>query len=88
MPVLCRYSSGLTAQNFSVTTGKPTTRLMNRASCLSLLSNAVLVYNTSRMAPVLEHATAQGQEFTHVIGNGTYDFSPPQANGVEEKLCV
>jgi Tn3 transposase DDE domain len=76
-------------------------QMMNRASCLSLLSNAVLVYNTSRIARILEHATAQGQEFTpeaiahvsplayrHVIVNGTYDFSPPQANDVEEKLCL
>jgi hypothetical protein len=76
-------------------------QMMNRASCLSLLSNAVLVYNTSRMARVLEHATAQGQEFTpeaiahvsplayrHVIVNGTYDFSPPQAQDLEEQLCV
>jgi TnpA family transposase len=65
-------------------------QIMNRASCLSLLSNAVLVYNTLRMTHVLEHAKAQGQEFTpediahisplayrHVIVNGTYDFSPP-----------
>jgi hypothetical protein len=26
--------------------------------------------------------------YRHVIVNGTYDFSPPQAHGVEEKLCV
>jgi TnpA family transposase len=37
---------------------------MNRASWLSLLSNAVLVYNTLRIARVLEYAKAQGQEFT------------------------
>lgn len=76
-------------------------QMMNRASCLSLLSNAVLVYNTIRMARVLERAKAQGQPFTpdaiahvsplayrHVIVNGTYDFSPPQARDAEEKLCV
>ena len=64
-------------------------QMMNRASCLSLLSNAVLVYNTLRIGRVLEQAKAQGQEFTleaiahisplarrHVIVNGTYDFSP------------
>jgi hypothetical protein len=64
-------------------------QMMNRASCLSLLSNAVVVYNTLRFARVLEYAKAQGQEFTpeaiahisplayrHVIVNGTYDFSP------------
>jgi TnpA family transposase len=64
-------------------------QMMNRASCLSLLSNAVLVYNTLRIARMLEQAHAQGQTFTpealahisplmyrHVIVNGTYDFSP------------
>ena len=65
-------------------------QMMNRASCLNLLLNAVLVYNTLRIARVLECAKAQGQEFTpeavahvsplvyrHVIVNGTYDFSLP-----------
>ena len=65
---------------------------MNRASCLSLLSNAVLVDNTVRIGQVRARAKAQGQAFTpeaiahvsplarrHVIGNGTYDFSPSQS---------
>jgi hypothetical protein len=56
-------------------------------------------YRPLRIGQLL--AEVQGQEFTpeaiahvsplayrHVIVNGTYDFSPPQANGVEEKLCV
>ena len=76
-------------------------QIMNRASCLSLLSNAVLVYNTLRIARVLKYAKAQGQEFTpeaiahvwplaycHVIVNGTYDFSPSQSSDAEEKFCV
>jgi TnpA family transposase len=76
-------------------------QMMNRASCLSLLSNAVLVYNALRIARVLEHAKAQGQEFTpeaiahisplayrHLIVNGTYDFSPPQTPYIGEELCV
>lgn len=63
-------------------------QIMNRASCLSLLSNAVLVYNTLRIARVIEQAQAQGHTFSpeaiahvsplmyrHVIVNGTYDFS-------------
>jgi hypothetical protein len=67
----------------------------------SLLSNAVLVYNTLPITRVLERARGQGQEFTpeaiapisplayrHVIVNGMYDFSPPQASDVEETLCV
>jgi hypothetical protein len=61
----------------------------------------VLVYNTLRIARVLEHAKAQGQEFTpeaiahvsplayrHLIVNGTYDFSPPQTPFIGEGLCV
>jgi TnpA family transposase len=76
-------------------------QMMNRASCLSVLSNAVLVYNTLRIGRVLERAKAQGQEFRpeaiahvsplarrHVIVNGTYDFSPVQNRHAEEELCV
>jgi TnpA family transposase len=76
-------------------------QMMNRASCLSLLSNAVLVYNTLRIGQVLERAKAQGQEFSseaiahvsplarrHVIVNGTYDFSPSQHRQAKEELCV
>ena|SRR5688572_16181567 len=76
-------------------------QMMNRASCLSLLSNAVLVYNTLRIGRVLERAKTQGQEFSpeaiahvsplvrrHVIVNGTYDFSPSQNHHTEEGLCV
>ena len=76
-------------------------QIMNRASCLSLLSNAVLVYNTLRMTHVLERAKAQRQEFTpediahtsplayrHVIVNGTYDFSPPHPSTLQDQLCV
>lgn len=63
-------------------------QIMNRASGLSLLSKAVLVYNILRIARVMEQAEAQGQTFSpeaiahvsprmyrHVIVNGTYDFS-------------
>jgi len=59
-------------------------QMMNRASCLRLLSNAVLVSNPLHIARVLEYAKAQGQAFTpeaiahvsplayrHVIVNGT-----------------
>jgi TnpA family transposase len=75
-------------------------QMMNRASCLSLLSNAVLVYNTLRIGRVLEQAKAQGQEFTleaiahisplarrHVIVNGIYDFSPAHTHHAKEQLC-
>ena len=61
---------------------------MNKASCLSLLSNAILVYNTPRVAGIIEQAREQGRAFSeeaiahvtpllyrHVLVNGTYDFS-------------
>ena len=76
-------------------------QIMNRASCLSLLSNAVLVYNTLRIAQVLDHAAAQGQLFSpdaiahvsplmyrHVIVNGSYDFSLDNSEMRREELCV
>ena len=76
-------------------------QMMNRASCLSLLSNAVLVYNTLRIGYVLERAKTQGQAFSseaiahisplarrHVIVNGTYDFSPAKDALIESGLCV
>ena len=76
-------------------------QMMHRASCLSLLSNAVLVYNALRIGQVLERAKAQGQEFRseaiahvsplarrHVIVNGTYDFSPSQHRQAKEELGV
>ena len=75
--------------------------MMNRSSCLSLLSNAVLVYNTLRIGQVLERAKARGQAFSaeaivhvsplahrHVIVNGTYNFSPAQGAFANNGLCV
>ncbi len=75
--------------------------MMNRASCLSLLSNVVLAYNTLRIGRVLARVKARGQEFIpeaiahvsplthrHVIVNGTYDFSPSQNRHSEDQLCV
>jgi hypothetical protein len=68
---------------------------------LSLLSNAVLVYNTLRIGRVLERAKAQRTELSpeaiahvsplarrHVIVNSTYDFSSSQHRHAAEKLCV
>jgi hypothetical protein len=62
--------------------------IMNKASCLSLLSNAILVYNTVHIGNILDQAQAAGRVFPpeaiahvppllfdHVIVNGTYDFS-------------
>jgi TnpA family transposase len=62
--------------------------IMNKASCLSLLSNAVLVWNTLRITEIVNQLRAAGQVVTdqdlarvspimhgHVIPNGTYRFS-------------
>ena len=60
---------------------------MNKASCLSLLSNAVLVWNTVRMGEIVARLRAAGETvsdedlarisplaYAHVIPNGTYVF--------------
>jgi hypothetical protein len=62
--------------------------MMNKASCLSLLSNAVLVWNTLHMGRILDRAEADGHTFLpeelahvhqlifhHLTVNGTYDFT-------------
>jgi len=59
--------------------------IMNKATCLSLLSNAVVVWNTVHMTRIIEQLRAQGETitddelarisplaFVHVIPNGTY----------------
>jgi hypothetical protein len=64
---------------------------MNKASCLSLLSNAVLVWNTVRMGEITARLRAAGETvsnedlarisslaYAHVIPNGTYVFDRPQ----------
>src|SRR3954464_13516550 len=61
--------------------------IMNKASCLSLLSNAVLVWNTARMGEIVARLRAAGESVSdedmgrisplahsHVIPNGTYVF--------------
>jgi hypothetical protein len=61
---------------------------MNKASCLSLLSNAVPVWNTLRIMGILNPLRAAGHKIrdehlarvsplmhTHVIPNGTYRFT-------------
>jgi TnpA family transposase len=61
--------------------------IMNKASCLSLLSNAVLVWNTLRITEIVNQLRAAGHAIAdqdlarvsplmhgHVIRNGTYRF--------------
>src|SRR5215471_19604449 len=57
----------------------------NKATCLSLLSNAALVWNTVQMSRIIEQLRASGETitreelarispmaFSHIIPNGTY----------------
>jgi hypothetical protein len=70
---------------------------MNKASCLSLLCNAVLVWNTVHMSRIIKQLRATGVTITdeevalisplayaHVIPNGTYFFD----HGGEEEAPV
>jgi TnpA family transposase len=63
--------------------------VMNKASCLSLLSNAVLVWNTVHIARIVDQLRAAGHEVrdedlarvsplahAHIIPNGSYFQSP------------
>jgi TnpA family transposase len=62
--------------------------IMNKASCLSLLSNAVLVWNTTAIMKIVNQLRAAGETIAdddlarisplmhqHVIPNGTYHFA-------------
>ena len=59
--------------------------IMNKASCLSLASNAILYWNTLKIAEIVDNLRAQGEDigketlapisllpFRHVVPNGTY----------------
>ena len=58
---------------------------MNKASCLSLVSNAILYWNTLKIDNIIQNLRHQGEEiddetlshisllpFKHVLPNGTY----------------
>ena len=62
--------------------------IMNKTSCLSLLCNATVVWNTVRMQKIVEQLRASGQAvrdedlariwpllFEHILPNGIYDFA-------------
>ena len=72
--------------------------IMNKATCLSLLSNAVVVWNTVHMAQIVEQLRAQGETitddelarisplaFAHVIPNGTHFARPTSRASREER---
>jgi TnpA family transposase len=63
-------------------------QIMNKASCLSLLSNAILVWNTVHISDIVTRLRGKGHTISdehlagvspmlrkHVIVNGTYDFT-------------
>ena len=63
---------------------------MNKATCLSLLSNAALVWNTVQMSRIIAQLRASGETithdelarispmaFSHIIPNGTYFTQRP-----------
>jgi TnpA family transposase len=76
--------------------------VMNKASCLSLLSNAVLVWNTVHIARIVDQLRAAGHEVrdedlarvsplahAHVIPNGSYFQSPRRrAEAVAEPVMA
>lgn len=58
---------------------------MNKASCLSMVSNAILYWNTLKITDIVDKLRAHGKEvdqatlphisplpFKHVVPNGTY----------------
>lgn len=68
---------------------------MNKAGCLSLISNAVLIWNTVHMSRITEQLRAAGDNITdedlarvsplahaHTIPNGSYFQSPRRRAGV------
>jgi TnpA family transposase len=76
--------------------------VMNKASCLSLLSNAVLVWNTVHIARIVDQLRAAGHQVrdedlarvsplahAHVIPNGSYFQSPRrQAQATAEPIMA
>ncbi|WP_148294290.1 Tn3 family transposase, partial [Azospirillum sp. B506] len=73
--------------------------IMNKASCLSLLSNAVLIWNTRHIARIMAQLRAAEQEVldeditrvspllhAHIIPNGSYFQSPRRQSVLTEEV--
>ena len=71
--------------------------IMNKSSCLSLLSNAVVAWNTIQMQRIVGQLRAAGEpvsdqdlahiaplSFAHVIPNGTYHFERTPSSNLPE----
>jgi TnpA family transposase len=65
--------------------------IMNKASCLSLVSNAILYWNTLKITDIVDQLRTQGEAvdpatlahisllpFKHVVPNGTYFIEEPE----------
>ncbi len=71
--------------------------ILNKVSCLSLLSNAVLVWNTVHIPQIVDRLRTSGEEVldadlarvsplshAHIIPNGTYNFD----GSIAGRSCV
>jgi TnpA family transposase len=74
--------------------------IMNKASCLSLVSNAILYWNTLKIADIVDQLRQQGETveeetlahisllpFKHVLPNGTY-FNEDYSGDFDQKASV
>jgi TnpA family transposase len=74
--------------------------IMNKASCLSLVSNAILYWNTLKIADIVDQLRQQGETveeemlahisllpFKHVLPNGTY-FNEDYSRDFDQKASV
>lgn len=75
--------------------------LMNKASCLSLVSNAILYWNTLKITDIVDQLRQQGEAiedetlahvsllpFKHVLPNGTYFFKDDYPRAFGQKGTV
>ncbi|HPO40858.1 MAG TPA: Tn3 family transposase [Bacteroidales bacterium] len=75
--------------------------IMNKASCLSLVSNAILYWNTIKINSIVESLKRQGDviendtlshisllPYKHVLPNGTYFIDEDQVGGFVQKPTV
>src|SRR5437764_1305899 len=91
LPAAWRYTARhkLPRRIFFADQGEFTTgdyeEIMNKASCLSLVSNAILYWNTLKITEIVDDLRAQGEDiaketlahisllpFRHVVPNGMY----------------
>jgi hypothetical protein len=74
---------------------------MNKASCLSLVSNAILYWNTIKINDIVESLRQQGEDiadetlshisllpFRHVLPNGTYFIDELDENFAQKPTLI